>query len=351
MYPLQQIVFIMILLYFLRYFSIINLNTQKNDLYTKIGQDVEKWQKFRFRLLKLFTSTWLTISFVIGSYLTLSMIFFIILAAWQPSGSFLCQFDTLLVIKTVHNAQLIVIYALTLICLLGDVVSNWYLLFRQCKWFTYIFKNDPYWFRAQIVLFIPFMIYSLVVEIYTLAATTKYLGVVTKFQELIALNTTQALILFLIDVIFPLVITIIESIRSCARKKPAKNALIAVLHDKESNELLVEFSQLEFSIENLACYHDIQQFKKTKANAVQIHAKYLNGSDSVMEVNCQKKSCQVILEKIKFGEVDEELFAQIEQDVLVNLADTYSRFITWDKYVSHTKNKSTQLELIEGTKS
>jgi len=62
----------------------------------------------------------------------------------------------------------------------------------------------------KLFLFIPFMIYSLIIEIYTLATTTDYYGVVSRFQDTVALNTIQASILLIIDVMFPLVITIIE---------------------------------------------------------------------------------------------------------------------------------------------
>jgi hypothetical protein len=46
-YPLQQIVFIMILLYFLRYFAIIKLNENKKNIYTqiKLGEAETKLQQ------------------------------------------------------------------------------------------------------------------------------------------------------------------------------------------------------------------------------------------------------------------------------------------------------------------
>jgi len=103
----STIVFIMILLYFLRYFSIINLNANKNNLYSQItvGQDVERFQQIKLRALKVFTSTWLTTGLVIVSYLLISFVFFIVLAGWN----FVCRFDTLLTIKTINNVELILI--------------------------------------------------------------------------------------------------------------------------------------------------------------------------------------------------------------------------------------------------
>jgi hypothetical protein len=348
MYPLQQIVFIMILLYFLRYFSIINLNANKNNMYSQItlGQDVERFQKVKLRILKLFNSTWLTTALVILSYLVLSLIFFIVLAGWR----FVCQFDTLLTIKTIHNAELILIYTLTVISLISDMIPNWRLLLTKCKWIDYVFHQDPYWFRAQIVLFVPFMIFSLVIEIYTLATTTTYFDVVSNFQDDIALNTTQAAILLIIDVLFPLIITIMALIVPLCRKKVNTNSLENILNDEESMKLFGEFCKMEFSIENLACYQDIQVFKKTKTDPLTPYFKYFNGANSVMEVNCPRGTCQAIYEQLKSGSYDEHLFDPLEKDVLGNLSDTYSRFSFWDKYVRYLQAKVKQVELIEGEK-
>jgi hypothetical protein len=242
------------------------------------------------------------------------------------------------------------IYTLTVISLISDMIPNWRLLFTKCKWIDYVFHQDPYWFRAQIVLFVPFMIFSLVIEIYTLATTTTYFDVVSNFQDDIALNTTQAAILLIIDVLFPLIITIMALIVPLCRKKVNTNSLENILNDEESMKLFGEFCKMEFSIENLACYQDIQVFKKTKTDPLTPYFKYFNGANSVMEVNCPRGTCQAIYEQLKSGSYDEHLFDPLEKDVLGNLSDTYSRVSFWDKYVRYLQAKVKQVELIEGEK-
>jgi hypothetical protein len=289
---------------------------------------------------------WVTTLLVVASYLLITFISFIVISGWGYN----CTFNTLISIKTINNVELILIYGLTFASLVGDLFSNASLVFMECKWIVYIFDSDPFWFRAQIILFLPFLIFSLAMEIFTLAATTNYFGVVTNFTSTVALNTTQATILLIIDVLFPLVITIINWIRVSFQKKQNTNALEDILNDKESNVLFAKFCKMEFSVENISCWNDVQEFKRTKQGALDIYDKYLNGGASVMEVNCQKKTCQAILDNIQKNEITDNLFDAIVKDLMTNLSDTYSRFTMWDEYAAIMAYKAQQLEMIEGKK-
>jgi hypothetical protein len=138
------------------------------------------------RFLKFFTSSYLTFILIVISYLVCVAIFVIVCLAERV---FVCTFTTLLALKTLNNIELIIIYGLILLTLLSDIIPHWKMILKF-QWIQYIFYSDPYYFRAQIVLFLPFMIYSIVIEFVSLALTTTYSDVVRNFGVTIILNTT-----------------------------------------------------------------------------------------------------------------------------------------------------------------
>lgn len=128
------------------------------------------------------------------------------------------------------------------------------------------------------------------------------------------------------------------------------SAFDSTFKDKQAMLLFESYCKQEYSIENFAAYNDIQQFKKTKNDAMLIYQRYLSGALAVMEINCPQKTCQNVLTKIQAGSIDETLFDSIEFEVLSNLTDTWTRFILWDKYVKYRQNSVSDTELIEGKK-
>ena len=54
----------------------------------------------------------------------------------------------------------------------------------------------------------------------------------------------------------------------------------------------MNYAKTEYSIENILCYQEIQEYKKTKKEAFKIYKKYFNGSESLMEVNVEKERCE-----------------------------------------------------------
>jgi hypothetical protein len=346
-YPLQQIVFIMILLYFLRYFAIINLNQNKKNLYTQFAQgntEVTRLQTAWNVFLKMFTSSWLTFGLVVVAYL-ISVLLFVLVNIIEKQ--FICTFTTLIALKYLNNVELIIIYALITITLLSDLIPNWKLILTF-RWIQYIFYNDPYFFRAQIIMFLPFMIYSLVIEFVSLAITSTYAQIVKNFGPTIILNTIQVSILLVIDVLFPLTLTIIEVIRSCFRKPVPTAGIEDLLLNTEIESMFVVFSQQEYSVENISCYQDIRTFKKTLKDPMPLYMKYLNGSVSVMECNVQKGPCRVVHEKITSGVIDIHLFDEIERSIVANMCDTWTRFVLADEYVKYIHRGISEKEMIEG---
>jgi hypothetical protein len=336
-YPLQQVCFLVIWIYFIRYFSIINMNENKMTIFQ--DKTVNKLIESKIKILKATSSPWFVIILLILSYLLVVLVFFISLIP----NSFECKFGNLTAIKTIHNILLIFIYLLTLLSFGLDLIGN-YKLITQCQWIRYIF-NDPYYFRVQILLYIPFMIYSLITEIYTLATTLKYIDIVKNYQVTMTFNTISASILLLIDVVFPLIFTGFVLMKSL--KKSSPEGFQKWIEDPEVLLLFTKYCQSEYAIENLAAYLDIQEFKKTRHDPLGIYFKYLNGLNSPMEINVSKKVCLEIYDKLKVGEIDGNIFEHVERTLNTNMTDTFSRFMFSSAYVKLIKNKKIQQELLE----
>lgn len=344
-FPLQQICFIMIYLYFLRYFSIINLNQNKKDVSKMFesGVTISPWFKFKNRFFKFFSSSFVTIFLIFFSYISLFIFYTIIFATTR----FQCTFSILLIMKILNNVGLIFIYALTIITFLIDLIPNFQLIIRF-KWIQYVFYSDPYWFRAQIFIFFPFLIYTLCVELYFVANTYSYSLVIKNHKLESIMNTITAALLLIIDVLLPLIITIIELIRTRFKKK--MDPISTILNDKVSEQLFYNYCETEFSVENMISYRDIVKYKNepTEDFAKEVFQKYFNGRDSVLEVNTSRQNCNEISQKLARNEIKPDLFDKVEKDIFMNLSETYTRFVISSDWKAHLNSVKTQKELIEG---
>jgi hypothetical protein len=299
-YPLQQIVFVMILLYFIRYFAIIWLNENKNSLINQIasGEKAPGLVVARSIALKIVASTWFSIVMLVTGYIVMVVIYVIVFASY----GFVCRFQTLVILKIINNVELILIYCLIIVTLLVDAIGNANKIFRQCKIIDYVFFSDPYWFRVQIILFLPFMVYSLLSQIHSLVVANTYTGIVVNHTTLIILDTINAHILLILDVFFPLVITIIVYFRVLCAKKGKHDEFEVMFKNQELREIFARFSKKEFSIENYLCWNELNEYlttTKREAKADHIFATYLNGEKSVMEVNLDRKTCSAVHAKSK----------------------------------------------------
>lgn len=336
-YPLITICFITIFLYFIRYFSIINLNTIKNN---EINYSI-----IIIRILKLLSNIWF-ISFLLLLIFLSSIIFYTIIFFIVGNG-FICKFTTLIVLKTIMTIELIVIYSAIIFLLLIDIFLNIKNIIK-CK-----YLNDPHYFRLQILLFLPYALFDFIIEIITLINTLTYVQIIEFSLYNQIFNTINFGILFIIDVLFPLILTIFK----IKRKKEEKNNLDIIMQDKDLYNLFELYCKEEFSIENLNCYRDLLNFKKSKEGYYNIYSNYFNGPSSIYEVNISKKIYSKIYKNIAYirrkkrqGEIpniDPNIFDEAENEVKVNLCDTLSRFILTKKYKQFIALKNLQIELLE----
>jgi hypothetical protein len=343
-YPLQVLLYLMLVYYTLKYFSIIHVNQIKNSISQTKGFQASKLQTNLARILKLVSLPFVRFLLTIVTFLIIVVVFFIVLAA----DSFVCKFNTLVALKIVQNIELAILYILTLLVLVVDVIMNWKLIVTF-KWIQYIIFNDPYWYRAQHLLLVPFMIFSLIVEFIALSTSTSYKSIAESFGLNITLNTIQASLLLFLVVILPIFITCVNLIYKVIRgKKMIQKDLDTLFKDPIIYEMMFKYCQREFSLENFLCYKEILEFKVNPVNPLPIYFQFFNGINSIMEVNVAKKDCQVIFEKIKTNTFDSTLFNDVERTVLTNLSDTWSRFQFEADYQEYTRGKVVVRELIEG---
>lgn len=156
-------------------------------------------------------------------------------------------------------------------------------------------------------------------------------------------NTLGMWVLLLTLSIFPLFLTIIREIRKCLQPPSKSSRIIDTIKDEEGRNLFFNFSDSEWSTENISCYEDIElykkekDFQKRKERANQIYYLYLNGNDSKLEINIQQKHCIPIYEHIKIDTYPSNLFETVEEIIIENMCDTFSRFEISSDYSLYLK--------------
>jgi len=367
LYPLEQTCFVMIFLYFIRYFSIIRVNSMKNNVRVEEVDGEQVLQvAWYVRLLKLMSNLWFVMLLAFFYFIIALIINTIVMVG--TNGEFLCEFQTLVNLRIVNAVQLIVVYVLTILLLFGDVLGNLKML-SHCEIYNYVFKKDPFYFRVQIALFVPYMLYDLAAELYFLIVIQSFPDLIYTVVQTEALNTVNFDILLLIDVVLPLMLSIFTFIINLfLEEEPEKNDLDILLLSPSGRNAFEGFLQSEYAVENLYCWEDIQKFKnlkkddavlKTLANDsnkrqgyLAIHAKricdkYFNGNKSLMEVNVQKKETDRIWGKLKQKHVDSETFDKILTTVKENLCDSYSRFYSTAAFRKYQKELEIEKALME----
>jgi hypothetical protein len=124
--------------------------------------------------------------------------------------------------------------------------------------------------------------------------------------------------------------------------KPKNNSkLVALLNNRELNDMLLEHAKQEYSAENVYIYREIQEFKKMndvyngrRVKALQIVNTYLLDDSEYMvnidgairnrvnDIVRQMEDYSIVIKAVR-----EDLFYDVEEAVLANLHDVMARFI------------------------
>lgn len=318
-FPLIVTIIQLSVLHYLRFIILINLNKRKENL---IGSD-------RMLILMKRLSKWyFTLAIITILFIIFQIIFDFSIALGICSNNINYIYNTLIILTALSMIP-IAIY---------DIVINFDKI-RKCQVYQF-WKEDVFYIRFEIFFlgFIVCFTYFVVLNI-----VSRFSGFVAVEKGLVyaIFNSILYFLIFFFQALFSLSITIFNTIYYKFFKRPTDNELIEIVSNLESRNLLYAFAKNEYSIENLLCYEDIQRYKANPSTklASNIFNLYLCESNSELEVNVQSsivKDLKVIFDK---GEFPNDLFDKIEQTLLTNLSDTFSRFIFTSDYINMMKSK------------
>eukprot|EP01080_Neovahlkampfia_damariscottae_P012043 gene12043-5439_t len=212
-----------------------------------------------------------------------------------------------------------------------------------------LWKEDVFYFRIQIYFFgfcvvIPVLLVRQVLGIFVEASIVIkiiLLGI-GSFVEYIFMFTYTGLFILLSMInafkfiLFP-------------RRKDYQNRFEEHYQNQDLWDLFSNFCELEYSIENVKLYENIQIFLKEKDQhakeemAQKIDDKYLN-SDSLFEVNISSRTKNEFRQNL--NSIDDNLIENLLKDVTMNLSDTWNRFVITSDYTNFK-----YLEKLKGIKN
>ena len=154
---------------------------------------------------------------------------------------------------------------------------------------------------------------------------------------------------------FLILATILNLIKNCFKKKVKDSDIDKIFLDKDLEELFKDFTNAEYSTENVLCFLDIKKFYEiqNKDEKIEFAKKmkllYFNGFSSEFEVNIAGSLIKQFDQHLMNLEFD-ELFFKIEPQIRLNLSDTYSRFIISFEYQEFLINNDYQKSFIKENK-
>jgi hypothetical protein len=348
--PTQCSIFSLVIFSFLRFIIISSLNNRKNQIYLlkKNGNEVKV--KHIFKILK-FLNHPIAISLVwFSSFIFVVGIYVISLLAIKCESAVLDRIRV--IFNIVYYVFLIVLGSLMIA--VDFIIHFRMIFFEKCGIIHFFWKEDKYKFRIQTWLLLIFLGGPyIVLTIFRIAY-----GYASKSVPFFILVFFNSFLLYMIYILIVGVIVVlsffklIQKIVICIlpkKEEESKDEFVLKLNDPEIFELFYNFSRLEWATENVLCYQDIQQFKKnsTLEKAQSIYYMYCNGKLSELEINVTVSSCTELYKMIQSGNVNSEMFKSIEDQIVSNMRDTYSRFRWTIEYKSHVQSKKFQKESYE----
>lgn len=223
-----------------------------------------------------------------------------------------------------------------------DIITHWRRK-KKCSCKEFYFKEDPYLFRLEVIFYFLLAPLNIIMASVNSALLIRYYNsqvvVLTIFLDLF-----PNLLLALVIDLFPLGITIYRILRDCCCKKNKDinlDGILTILSNSDLHDSFKDFAKSEWSVENVLLFDDIINFEKSKSldDANKIIANYLE-KGAPLEVNVTRKEADEVIQKVKDGEINSDLFSTIKQTTILNLGDTYARFIFSDEYLTwEFKNK------------
>eukprot|EP01080_Neovahlkampfia_damariscottae_P006787 gene6787-10951_t len=346
-----------VLFHLLRYLLVVFFNSRKAIFKSKKNKIV-KVQMFFLKFITSFIPYMIIMMFMIAVFGIYHLSFYF------GTGQ-TCNRDGFLLYSRIYSYVLVTIQMLLLgVLVVFDLILNWR-LFLRCKISDYFIKEDPYYFRFEMILYLAVFVinYLFILTGVILDSIAPILGQNSSAKE--AFDTffeVQRLIpdgmLIIVVFGFPLLLTIVKSIISKIKKTDSKKVDIEqldfLLHDEHGYKMFFDFAQNEWSLENIKFWTAIEEWNKEKSreSALEIYGAYLNGALSPLEINVPKKQCTSVWKVIsdEQQEIKSNLFDELMCSIKTNLADTYSRLVISPEYTLFVKKHKFQDKLIKDFK-
>lgn len=345
--PLAVLLLFTVLLQELRFILFRGMNRYKTKIFVERGNSEEKITEGKnsslkvkvpigFRILWILSSNWSLLALqllVYGSYLLIKLIV-------AASHEFNC-YRLFFLPPYQYFSYLSTFIALSLVMAILDFASNWKIYLR-CDLKRLFYWDDPFFFRVEFYVFSAIMIWMLICQ----AVIYPYIPFEV-FWLISVIQTANEVIILLMCTLFPVILSFFIQ---KGKNKNTENELIQVLNDPKGHDMLSKFAEAEWSIENIMLYDAIQDFKKLtsvkrmKHVAQAIFQAHLS-KNAVLEVNISRQKKKSISEAIESGNMNNDIFREVEVVTLENLQDTFERFKKLPQYklLKHQIEMSDQL--------
>jgi hypothetical protein len=281
------------------------------------------------RMLKIFTSSFGIIIFILVSHFSLALVNFVIITLTNLIHQQLWDLFNLIWLFFSIMFNLILFGVLII-----DFVLNIKCKAKKC--FKFWLNTDPFYFRIQHLLLFPLTTFTTIVSVIRILSMTD-----TSVCTITVLGILDMTLYFIEEFFFilyfsgfVLAITYFKKFKSLivTKKIIDIDAIDEIFSNEYKLDMFREFCDQEFSTENLLLYEAIKKFQSTnktmrKSIANEIYSKYLNGNLSELEANVPRSMTIKVKSKLDLEFFEYDLFNEILFVVKENLSDTYSRFI------------------------
>lgn len=342
---LHQTTFLIILINFLRFFVIQFANQRKEEiLNSRYNEEAESVESLIY-ILDILTNPYFSV-LVICSY-TIILVIISVLCGIPFANQGRCSGYSYMISDIINGVLGLIIFGSLLLVQVFDCI---YTLYKtKGKIFDYFFVSDPFYFRLEL-LHLPFLaIY------YVLWEVVSFLFDENNYIIQMAFNSFYLYWIVLFQSLAIIILTIGLAIYKYLKPNQpfTKDGLEKILSTSKTRPWFIEYSKNEWSIENVMAWDEIQKYvkehrsQKRKAISEYIVKNFLTRG-GMFELNVNKSEVDEVLGKVKLKQYDDDLFDVILGTVMLNLSDTYSRFVLRDqRYRDYLKQNKSHIEVKE----
>eukprot|EP01080_Neovahlkampfia_damariscottae_P011478 gene11478-4642_t len=361
-YPTILCIMMVAPLHLLRFIFLLLVNERKSNVLND-KHNKNSTIKFQFKILKIISFP-LTIPLLIFSaYFIIAAVYLILLSIYNFSCPDLKHEDiafilflifvvlSILVLILVMIFDLIIVLVILIPKMKTENISGSKIPFYILK---FLWKQDVFYVRLQVYVGIILLLFPLYISSELLIGAF-YVDLLpfSVYYYIIAQSSSEYIYIFFQSALL-IIISLINLVRTIIRKVSggAKiSEMEKMMKDDHFYKLFSKFAEIEFSIENVACFKDIMKYEKLttleerKKQLIIMKSLYF-GSDAELEINVGATVVKNFLNDIQDdSKIDEKFLEGVKKTVIINLSDTYGRFSLTFDYKNYVKTREFMKEL------